>query len=103
MSVKAGSVGFLKMIYYIYILKSIDHEKTYVGFTQDLEKRLKEHNAGKSTYTRKFRPWKLIYREETCSKEIALKLEKYYKSSAGRRKIKKLLAPVAQQDRASVS
>ena len=68
------------------------------SFTQDLEKRLKEHNAGKSTYTKKFIPWKLIYREETGSKEIALKLEKYYKSSAGRRKIKKLLAPVAQQD-----
>jgi len=42
---------------YVYILKSIYHLKTYVGHTVSLEKRIKEHNESKSTYTKRYKPW----------------------------------------------
>ncbi len=81
------------MKYYVYILKSINHEKTYVGFTENIERRIKEHNQGKSKYTSKFKPWQIAYYEEVNELEEAIRLEKYYKRSAVRRKIKKLLSP----------
>ena len=77
--------------FYVYILINFDRTKTYVGFTENIERRLKEHNNGKSTYTRKHKPWGILYIEEYREKEEAIKREKYYKSAAGRRKIKILL------------
>ncbi|MFA3783790.1 GIY-YIG nuclease family protein [Melioribacteraceae bacterium 4301-Me] len=50
-------------MYYTYILKSQFNGTYYKGSTSDLEKRLKFHNAGKSKYTKKYRPWKLHYYE----------------------------------------
>jgi len=79
------------MKYWIYILKSIDHDKTYVGFTNDPERRIVEHNSGKSTYTNKFKPWKLVYKEAAADRLKARKRERYFKSSAGRKKIKIIL------------
>jgi hypothetical protein len=43
-------------MYTIYVLKSINYQKTYIGFTANLEQRVKEHNAGKSTYTSRYAP-----------------------------------------------
>ncbi|MGE5806756.1 MAG: GIY-YIG nuclease family protein [Ignavibacteria bacterium] len=93
--------------YFVYILKSKIQEITYVGYSDNIPRRLIEHNSGKSIFTRKYKPWDLIYKEEFLTEEEALKREKYFKTAAGRRLIKKilsqLLAPVAQQDRATVS
>lgn len=45
-------------MFYVYLLRSQSvPEKVYTGFTEDLRKRLAEHNAGKSTHTKKFTPW----------------------------------------------
>lgn len=45
---------------YVYILKSeIQSERFYVGSTNDLDRRLAEHNAGHSVYTNKYKPWKI--------------------------------------------
>ena len=93
--------------YFVYILKSKIKEITYVGHTDNILRRLVEHNSGKSVFTRKYKPWNLIYKEEFPTEEEAIKREKYFKTAAGRRLIKKILseipAPVAQQDRATVS
>ena len=48
---------------YIYVLYSDSAKKHYVGMTENLKKRLREHNAGKSTFTSSFIPWKIIYFE----------------------------------------
>lgn len=77
-------------MYYVYLLKSLVEDKTYVGFTNNLIKRLNEHNTGKSNYTNKYKPWKVIYKEEFNTLEEAVIKEKYYKSAAGRRKLKNL-------------
>ncbi len=75
---------------YVYILKSINHPKTYTGSTdRTIEARLAEHNNGFSTYTKRFAPWKLIYSEEFENLLDARLREQYLKSAAGRRFIKK--------------
>jgi len=75
---------------YVYILKSINFPKTYTGSTIDLEKRLKEHNAGKSIFSSRYMPWKLIYKEELDTLKGARLKEKSFKSAAGRKFIKSL-------------
>ena len=72
-------------MYYVYILKSINHEdKVYVGYSINLKARLQDHNAGESVYTKDYRPWKLIFYSSFIDKFKALEFEKYLKSHAGR-------------------
>ncbi len=48
------------MYYYVYILESINfNDKFYIGFTKNIKNRLAAHNEGKSTYTSKYKPWKI--------------------------------------------
>ena len=77
--------------YLVYILKSKIKEITYVGFTNDIERRLIEHNIGKSKFTSIYKSWEVVYVEEYASKEDARKREKYFKSATGRRLIRKIL------------
>ena len=76
---------------YIYILKSINHPKTYVGSTADLERRSKEHNSNQCIFTKKYSPWKIMHKEEFPDIQKARKKEKYYESASGRRFIKNIL------------
>jgi len=47
-------------VYYVYLIESISAQgERYLGMTTDLKERLQEHNAGKSSHTSKFKPWKL--------------------------------------------
>ena len=47
-------------LYYVYLIQSVSAQgERYLGMTSDLKQRLQEHNAGKSSHTSKFRPWKL--------------------------------------------
>ena len=75
----------------IYILYSFKDKKTYVGSTDNLERRLLEHNNGKVAATRSRLPVKLIYFEKFCTIDEARKKEHYYKSCAGRKKLKLIL------------
>ena len=73
------------MIFYTYVLISERDKKFYVGFTQDIERRIDEHNEGIVTSTKHRRPLKLVYYEACLNKIDALKPEKYFKSGYGRR------------------
>lgn len=75
---------------FVYILKSCNFDMTYTGSTVDLERRLLEHNSGKSNYTRKHVPWEIIYTEEYGNLCDARLREKYFKTCAGRKFINKL-------------
>ena len=66
-------------MYYVYILKSKKDSRLYTGFTTDLRQRVAEHNNGKSSYAKNFRPWKLIYYEAYLSKKDAQQREKNLK------------------------
>ena len=72
----------------VYVLKSRVADKSYVGSTDNIERRLAEHNIGKSKFTSRYKPWELIYAEEFSTREEALKREKYLKSANGRRYLK---------------
>ena len=78
------------MRYYVYIIRSKVDGTLYKGYTSDLDRRIREHNSGKTNYTSRKVPWELVYSEEYEVLEDALKREKYFKSAAGRRFIKKL-------------
>ncbi len=72
------------MKYYVYIVKSKEGFH-YTGFTEDLEKRLIEHNEKDlSFWTKRGTNWKLIYTEEFENKTEALKREKWFKTGVGR-------------------
>ncbi|MEK7602359.1 MAG: GIY-YIG nuclease family protein [Patescibacteria group bacterium] len=75
----------------LYILKSVSFPKTYVGITANLERRLREHNSGQSTYSKRYKPWELIHTEEFDTMFLARIREKFFKTGAGRREIAKLL------------
>ena len=59
--------------------------------TMDLERRLSEHNFGKSNYTSKFKPWKIIYTEVFNTFEEARNKEKYFKTASGRKHLRNIL------------
>ena len=79
---------FKKMSYYVYVLRSINFERNYVGFTKNLHKRLKQHNLGRTKSTKPFKPWKILFFEVFNSKEEALIREKFLKTGKGREYIK---------------
>ncbi len=72
-------------MYKLYVLKSLLAEKSYVGITVDLERRLNKHNSGRTTYTKRYLPWKVVYTEDVANLNEARKREKYMKSAAGRK------------------
>ena len=71
-------------MYYTYILQSKKDGSYYIGFTQKLQKRIKQHNSGKSKFTSKHLPYKLVYYELFENKSEAIKREKYFKTKKGR-------------------
>lgn len=78
-------------IFYVYVLISEKDSSWYIGYTSDLEKRLFEHNSGKSITTIRKIPWKVLYYEVSNNKQDAIAREKYLKSGMGRRYLKNRL------------
>ena len=68
----------------VYILKSEKDNKRYIGFTQDLSRRILEHNNGMVKSTRNRKPFELVYTEEFESKSEAMIREKFFKTGKGR-------------------
>ena len=70
---------------YVYLLQSISHpEQRYVGLTSNLETRIADHNAGKSSHTSKYRPWVIVTYHAFVDEAKAAAFEKYLKSGSGR-------------------
>ncbi|MFN3828123.1 MAG: GIY-YIG nuclease family protein [Micavibrio sp.] len=77
-------------MYFIYFLRSqANPAKTYIGYTNNLVRRLDEHNSGQSTYTNRFRPWELRAFVHADSEEIAQTVEAYFKNASGQEKLTK--------------
>ena len=72
-------------MYYVYIIRSISHpEKQYVGITQNMRKRLANHNIGTTPYSKKYKPWEFIMCLCFKSKDKAVEFEKYLKTASGK-------------------
>lgn len=72
-------------MFYTYILKSKKNGRMYTGSTSDLRKRLKQHNEGKSTFTKRDKPYELIYYEACVNENDARSRELQLKSGNGKR------------------
>ena len=79
------------MFFYTYVLLSNQDNNYYIGYTNNLKKRLEEHNSGKNFSTKPRIPLDLIYFEACLNEQDAKQREKYLKSTIGRRFIKKRL------------
>ena len=77
-------------MYYIYVLSSVNFKKSYIGCTDNIDRRLAEHNSGKMAFTKRYKPWRLIHHEEFETLAEARKREGYLKTGAGRRILKRL-------------
>lgn len=72
-------------MYYVYILRSINHpDQVYYGNTHDMKQRIADHNSGKSPHTSKYAPWELECYIAFPDKQKAYDFEKYLKSHSGR-------------------
>ena len=73
------------LMIHVYTIKSVTKKFRYVGITNNLGKRLLQHNKGYNTSTKKFLPFKLVLKEEYNDYKEARKREKFLKSGFGRK------------------
>ncbi|MBL7130624.1 MAG: GIY-YIG nuclease family protein [Candidatus Omnitrophica bacterium] len=79
-------------MYVVYIIKSLKNSsKNYVGITQNLTKRIKEHNSNESGYTKRYAPWEIETYITFKNKLLAERFEKYLKAGSGQAFLKKRL------------
>jgi putative endonuclease len=76
---------------FVYAIYSLKDRRIYVGQTENIEKRLKEHNSGQTVSIKPYIPWKLFY-QETCENRVeARKREIFLKNGSGKEKLKLIL------------
>lgn len=78
-------------MFYVYVLLSQKDRNFYVGYTEDLAKRMDEHGTGLVISTRNRRPMQLVYYEGSINKKDAMHREKYLKTTWGKRYLKNRL------------
>ena len=71
-------------MYFVYVLRSVKDGRRYIGYTNNIEIRIKVHNEGKVVSTKNRMPLELIYYEEFEIKKEAMQREKFLKSGKGR-------------------
>jgi putative endonuclease len=96
--------------WFVYAIASLKNRQIYVGMTQNIERRIKEHNNGHTKSTRAYIPWELFFTEKANGSEQARTREKYWKSGIGKEKLKIILStinknnwPHSSTDRTDVS
>ncbi|HMS31230.1 MAG TPA: GIY-YIG nuclease family protein [Candidatus Saccharibacteria bacterium] len=80
-------------MFYVYLLKSKNHNQVYIGFSKDLKKRLAAHNAGQSPHTSKYKPWLLESYFSFKEEGVARAFEKYLKTGSGKAFINRHIMP----------
>ncbi|MFH1098694.1 MAG: GIY-YIG nuclease family protein [Candidatus Uhrbacteria bacterium] len=72
-------------IWTVYILYSASRDRYYVGVTDDVTRRLREHNHGLSSYTKGGAPWYIVHVEECESISSAYRRERFIKAKRSRK------------------
>jgi len=78
-------------MYFTYVLLSKKDNKFYIGYSDDLVKRLKQHKSGNVLSTKNRLPIKIIYFEACTNKFDAIKRERYLKTGMGKRYLRNRL------------
>ena len=76
---------------FVYAISSCEKKYIYVGMTNNLTRRLHQHNSGYSRSTKPYAPFNLIYKKAFPDRQSARIHEKEMKSGAGKRKLKQIL------------
>jgi len=90
-------------MFYFYLLKSEKTGRFYKGHCEDLQKRIKQHNSGKTSSIRSGIPWKAVYTESFSSRGEAAAKEKYYKTLKGSKELALKLKAVGSPARAGTN
>jgi putative endonuclease len=77
--------------YFVYVLRSAKNGRHYTGSTNDIHKRLAEHNSGQTKSTRHTGPYSLVYSESFASRPEAARRERALKSGKGREELSRIL------------
>ena len=86
-----GGQGGMSLMYYVYVLRSKKDNKFYTGITDNLERRIREHNQGKNFSTKDRGQFEQVYFEKVETRILAREREKYLKSGVGREHLKNLI------------
>jgi putative endonuclease len=78
-------------MFFVYILRSVSSGAFYVGHTEDLVQRIREHETGRSHYTKGRGPWELVYVEVFPTRAEAMNRESQIKQRKSKRYIEKLI------------
>ncbi len=79
------------MGYFVYVLTNEKRTRIYIGQTANIERRLAEHNSGKTISLRPYLPFKLVYVETFGTREQAVKRERELKKTHNRKRLKKMI------------
>ena len=79
------------MFYYVYVLQSQKNDSLYIGYTNNLRKRVVEHNRKMNISTKSFTPWQIIHYEAYRNRDDARRRENYLKTNQGSRLLKRML------------
>ena len=77
-------------MYYLYILRNKENS-FYIGTTNNLDRRLQQHNTNQSNYTKNRGPWELVFSEEFSNRSDAMKREYYLKSLKSKTVLQKII------------
>ncbi len=75
-------------MYYVYVIRSEARKYTYTGISDNVERRVFQHNSGRNKTTRPYAPFEIVFIEEYPDRDGARKREKYLKSGIGREFVK---------------
>ena len=78
-------------MFYVYVIESSKNNSLYIGYINDLIKRIKEYNQGLNFSTKPHKPWKCIYYEACLNENDTKRREKYLKTTQGNRLLKRRL------------
>ena len=76
-------------MWYVYVIRSVSYSFVYIGSTKDLERRLAEHNEGRSRSTEAYRLFIVEAYVAVRTESKARELEKYFKTGSGKAILKK--------------
>ncbi len=94
LTARSGGAHHIRVgMFKVYIIYSRDFDRYYVGMTDNMDVRLKQHNSKKTRSTKAFVPWEVVHVEKYLTRTEAREREKYLKSAAGRRWRKSNIRP----------
>ncbi len=77
--------------FYVYILRSLNSDFIYIGYTDNLKRRFKEHNSKLNISTKHYAPFEIIHYEAYRNEKDAKRREEYLKCNRGKTTLKTML------------